>query len=111
MTGGKFKPKKGHYCIVYTRAYDLWPAGWRVVRVVKVNKKGEITHIISNLSYLETTKANKGNSLKAYFVCPQSEETDNSVLTISEYADFDLSDLDGEIYPDLDQVRKAIITG
>ena len=111
MTETKNKPQKGHYCVVYTRAYDMWPAGWRVVRVIKVDREGEITHIVPNSSYQENTKANKGNSLAEKFVCARSHETDCSVLTIGEYAYFDLSDLDGEIYPKLEHVRQAIKEG
>ena len=103
--------KKGQYCTVYTRAYDACPAGWRLVRVVKVDPKGYITHVVPNSSWTKSTKGNSGNSLKAKFVCADSLETSCSVMTIGEYADYDLSDLDGEIYPELDQVKKALTEG
>ena len=111
MTKEKYWPEKGHYCVIYTRAYDIWPAGWRVVRAVKVTKKGLITHVIENRNWRKSTKANEGNSLTAKFVHSEPEEPYFKILTISEYADYDLSDLDGEIYPTRDRVREAIVEG
>ena len=110
MTVKKYRPKKGHYCIIYTRAYDAWPAGWRVVRIVKVSKNDLITHVVPNRNWTKSIKANDGNSLAGNFT-EKSEENHLEVLTISTYAEFDLSDLDGDIYQRTSQVRDAITTG
>ena len=100
------KPKRGQSCVVYTRAYDQWLAGWRVMRIVKVNRAGVITHVTPDHRWRDTIKANKGNDFSANFIV--TDPNGRMVLTIGSYVDFDLSDLDGEIYRTTEEIAKAI---
>ena len=114
MTKPKFK--KGQWCAVHTRAYDCWPAGWRLVRIVKVDRVGLITHVVKENSWTDAVKANAGNNLKANFVfAPVITDNLNPhkkhTFTVGEYADYDLSDIHEHIFPTLGELKSAIVYG